>query len=73
MGTIQKGASDCWIGLDMGSETLSCDPDAVRRSKTTFFWQDSQSVFELPAFAKGSLSMTDDYIDSGLSTEENQI
>ena len=51
------------MGLDVGPKTIAANAEVIRRSKT-IFWNGPQGVFEMPAFAKGSMSMLDEVIDA---------
>ena len=59
--TLNEGIDDGWLGLDVGPKTIENNAAVIRRSKT-IFWNGPQGVFEIPAFAKGSLSMLDEII-----------
>merc|ERR1711937_806990 len=61
--TNQEGIDDGWLGLDIGPKSIEANAEVIRRSKT-IFWNGPQGVFEMPAFAKGSLSMLDEVIDA---------
>lgn len=61
--TQAEGIDDGWLGLDVGPATIKANADVIRRSKT-IFWNGPQGVFEIPAFAAGSLSMLDEIIDA---------
>jgi phosphoglycerate kinase len=56
--TNKEGIDDGWLGLDIGKETIKANNEVIKRSKT-IFWNGPQGVFEMPAFAQGSLSMLD--------------
>ena len=60
--TNAEGIDDGWLGLDIGPNTIKSNADVIRRSKTVF-WNGPQGVFEIPAFASGSLSMLDEIIN----------
>jgi len=57
----KEGIDDGWLGLDIGPNTIKSNAEVIRRSKTVF-WNGPQGVFEMPAFAAGSLSMLDEII-----------
>ena len=57
-----EGIDDGWLGLDIGPDTIKSNAEVIRRSKTVF-WNGPQGVFEIPAFAAGSLSMLDEIIN----------
>ena len=59
--TNKEGIDDGWLGLDIGPNTIKANAEVIRRSKTVF-WNGPQGVFEMPAFAKGSLAMLDEII-----------
>lgn len=59
----KEGIDEGWLGLDVGPNTIAANAEVIRRSKTVF-WNGPQGVFEMPAFAKGSLSMLDEIIDA---------
>jgi phosphoglycerate kinase len=59
--TNKEGIDDGWLGLDIGPNTIAANAEVIRRSKT-IFWNGPQGVFEIPAFAAGSLSMLDEII-----------
>merc|ERR1711990_1072687 len=59
--TNKEGIDDGWLGLDIGPNSIAANAEVIRRSKTVF-WNGPQGVFEMPAFAKGSLSMLDEII-----------
>lgn len=59
--TNTEGIDDGWLGLDIGPKTIAANAEVIRRSKT-IFWNGPQGVFEIPAFAQGSLSMLDEII-----------
>merc|ERR1719472_656627 len=61
--TYQEGIDDGWLGLDIGPQSIANNAEVIRRSKT-IFWNGPQGVFEMPAFAQGSLSMLDEIIDA---------
>jgi len=61
--TNREGIEDGWLGLDIGPDTIKSNADVIKRSKT-IFWNGPQGVFEMPAFAKGSLSMLDEIINA---------
>ena len=61
--TNSEGIDDGWLGLDVGPKTIAANAEVIRRSKT-IFWNGPQGVFEIPAFASGSLSMLDEIIDA---------
>merc|ERR1711988_1582138 len=60
--TNAEGIDDGWLGLDIGPNSIAANAEVIRRSKTVF-WNGPQGVFEMPAFAAGSLSMLDEIID----------
>jgi phosphoglycerate kinase len=57
----KQGIDDGWLGLDIGPNTIKANAEVIKRSKTVF-WNGPQGVFEMPAFAQGSLSMLDEII-----------
>ena len=59
--TNKEGIDDGWLGLDIGPNSIAANAEVIRRSKTVF-WNGPQGVFEMPAFAQGSLSMLDEII-----------
>jgi phosphoglycerate kinase len=59
--TNTEGIDEGWLGLDIGPKTIASNAEVIRRSKTVF-WNGPQGVFEIPAFAAGSLSMLDEII-----------
>lgn len=59
--TNKEGIDDGWLGLDIGPNSIAANAEVIRRSKTVF-WNGPQGVFEMPAFAAGSLSMLDEII-----------
>jgi phosphoglycerate kinase len=59
--TNAEGIDEGWLGLDIGPKTIATNAEVIRRSKT-IFWNGPQGVFEIPAFASGSLSMLDEII-----------
>jgi len=59
--TNSEGIDEGWLGLDIGPKTIASNAEVIRRSKTVF-WNGPQGVFEIPAFAAGSLSMLDEII-----------
>jgi len=61
--TNKEGIDEGWLGLDIGPDTIKSNADVIRRSKTVF-WNGPQGVFEIPAFAQGSLSMLDEIINA---------
>jgi phosphoglycerate kinase len=61
--TQAEGIDDGWLGLDVGPATIKANAEVIRRSKT-IFWNGPQGVFEIPAFAAGSLSMLDEIISA---------
>lgn len=63
---LHQGIDDGWLGLDIGPKTIAANADVIRRSKT-IFWNGPQGVFEMPAFAKGSLSMLEEIINATAS------
>ena len=61
--TNKEGIDDGWLGLDIGPNSIAANAEVIRRSKTVF-WNGPQGVFEIPAFAQGSLSMLDEIISA---------
>lgn len=61
--TNKEGIDDGWLGLDVGPQTIASNAEVIRRSKTVF-WNGPQGVFEMPAFAQGSLSMLEEIINA---------
>lgn len=61
--TNKEGIDDGWLGLDIGPKSIAANAEVIRRSKTVF-WNGPQGVFEMPAFAAGSLSMLDEIINA---------
>ena len=64
--TNKEGIDDGWLGLDIGPNSIAANAEVIRRSKTVF-WNGPQGVFEMPAFASGSLSMLDEIINATAS------
>merc|ERR1719230_1399765 len=60
--TNKEGIDDGWLGLDIGPNSVAANSAVIKRSKTVF-WNGPQGVFEMPAFANGSLTMLDDIIN----------
>jgi phosphoglycerate kinase len=52
--TAAEGIDDGWLGLDIGPATVRRNSEVIQRSRTVF-WNGPQGVFEMPAFAQGSL------------------
>ena len=52
--TAAEGIDDGWLGLDIGPATIRRNSEVIQRSRTVF-WNGPQGVFEMPAFAQGSL------------------
>lgn len=61
--TLHEGIDEGWLGLDIGPQSIANNAEVIRRSKTVF-WNGPQGVFEIPAFAQGSLSMLDEIINA---------
>jgi phosphoglycerate kinase len=61
--TLAEGVDDGWLGLDIGPKSTENFVKVVERSKT-IFWNGPQGVFEMDAFAKGSLAILDQVIKS---------
>jgi len=61
--TTSEGIDEGWLGLDVGPKTIAANAEVIRRSRT-IFWNGPQGVFEMPAFAQGSLSMLDEIINA---------
>jgi len=61
--TTSEGIDDGWLGLDVGPRSIAANAEVIRRSRT-IFWNGPQGVFEMPAFAQGSLSMLDEIINA---------
>merc|ERR1711907_319069 len=61
--TLHEGIDEGWLGLDIGPQSIQNNAEVIRRSKTVF-WNGPQGVFEMPAFAQGSLSMLDEIINA---------
>jgi len=47
-----------WMGLDVGPETLQCFEKEIANSNT-IVWNGPMGVFEIPAFAKGTISVAE--------------
>ena len=58
-----EGIDEGWLGLDIGPATIASNSEVIKRSKT-IFWNGPQGVFEMPAFAKGSLTMLDNIVEA---------
>lgn len=58
-----QGVPDGWLGLDIGPQTTESFCNVVKNSKT-IFWNGPQGVFEMDAFASGSLKMLDAIIEA---------
>merc|ERR1719230_2525649 len=61
--TNKEGIDEGWLGLDIGPASIATNAEVIRRSKTVF-WNGPQGVFEMPAFAKGSLAMLDEIVNA---------
>lgn len=59
--TLAEGIPDGWMGLDCGPDSCKVFSDAIMTSKT-IIWNGPAGVFEMPAFAKGTLSMVNDVV-----------
>jgi phosphoglycerate kinase len=51
-----KATPDGWMGLDIGPETVMKFRAELARAKT-IVWNGPMGVFEMPAFAKGTLEI----------------
>jgi phosphoglycerate kinase len=54
--TSVNATPDGWMGLDIGPETVAKFGGALARAKT-IVWNGPMGVFEMPAFAKGTLEI----------------
>jgi phosphoglycerate kinase len=54
--TSVASTPDGWMGLDIGPETIAKYSAELRRAKT-IVWNGPMGVFEMPAFAKGTLEI----------------
>lgn len=48
-----SGIPDCWMGLDIGPETIKSFGEALDTAKTVF-WNGPMGVFEFDKFATGT-------------------
>jgi phosphoglycerate kinase len=58
---------DDWMGLDIGPETAKIFADAVSQAATVV-WNGPMGVFEIPAFAHGTLRLAQALADSSAFT-----
>ncbi|PKM71973.1 MAG: phosphoglycerate kinase [Firmicutes bacterium HGW-Firmicutes-16] len=58
---------DDWMGLDIGTKTISIFAEAIQGAGT-IVWNGPMGVFEFPAFADGTKSMAKSMADSGAVT-----
>jgi len=61
--SLSEGIDDGWLGLDIGPKSIANNTEVIKRSHT-IFWNGPQGVFEIPAFAQGSLTMLQNIIDA---------
>ncbi|KAF8185033.1 phosphoglycerate kinase [Mycena galopus ATCC 62051] len=61
--TDAQGIPDGWLGLDVGPESNKLFRETVLEAKT-ILWNGPPGVFELPAFAAGSLALLDVNIEA---------
>src|SRR5580765_2017291 len=54
--TSVKDTPDGWMGLDIGPDTIAKFSAELSRAKT-IVWNGPMGVFEMPAFAKGTLEI----------------
>jgi phosphoglycerate kinase len=54
--TSVNATPDGWMGLDIGPDTVAKFSDELSRAKT-IVWNGPMGVFEMPAFAKGTLEI----------------
>jgi 3-phosphoglycerate kinase len=54
--TSVNATPDGWMGLDLGPETIAKFSAEVMRAKT-IVWNGPMGVFEMPAFARGTLEI----------------
>jgi phosphoglycerate kinase len=52
-----------WMALDIGSETIELFADEVSRART-ILWNGPMGVFEMPAFAKGTVAIANAVADN---------
>lgn len=64
---VSPGIPAGWIGVDIGPETQKRFREALRRA-CTIFWNGPMGIFEVEAFAHGTLAMVDAILESGAST-----
>ena len=61
---LVKDIPDGLIALDIGDESIKLFSDEIKRSKT-IFWNGPLGFFEIPQFAKGTMSIAKAIADSG--------
>ncbi|KIJ29855.1 hypothetical protein M422DRAFT_36785 [Sphaerobolus stellatus SS14] len=61
--TDESGIPDGWLGLDVGPKSRKLYRDAVLEAKT-ILWNGPCGVFEIPAFAAGSLDLLDATVEA---------
>lgn len=54
----KAGVPDGWMGLDVGPKTVELAKAMIKKAKT-IVWNGPPGVFEMPAFAKGSLAFAE--------------
>jgi phosphoglycerate kinase len=54
--TVEEGVPEGWMGLDIGPESLSLFEKELGECKT-IIWNGPMGVFEMSAFAKGTLGI----------------
>ncbi|EZG56833.1 phosphoglycerate kinase [Gregarina niphandrodes] len=61
--TKAEGIPDDMMGLDCGPASIARAKEVIGRAKT-IVWNGPQGVFEMPAFAKGSLAFVDEVCEA---------
>jgi len=56
-----------WMGLDIGPETIRVYSDLLKNAKTVF-WNGPMGMFEIDAFAQGTMSVARTLAESGATT-----